>query len=310
MTKKLPIRRGAFTLIELLVVIAIIAILASMLLPALSKAKTEAKKAQCLSNNKQWGLAEQMYTADNRDRIAADGWGSANTGNGQTGYPNYSQPLGWGTPDDPLAWFNLLPPYVNEHPLTWYHKNIPPGANQNYQKFPFPGYTGSPIWHCPDATMSLSDAKKPTIGYGGYFSMVQNLDLRRAIGTATSATDLGTDYASTDLVNGYPTTLKLTTLGKPVGPSVLVLFFDAAFDPTHELVNDSPQYNSVNPSVRFVTLADRHNHGSVINFCDGHSKFYTRKSALGNAGPWTSGSIEPTNSEIMWNPAHRTFLGY
>jgi len=99
--RRVPSVRAGFTLIELLVVIAIIAILAGMLLPALSKAKEKGHEVKCLSNNRQLTLGTTLYTGDNDDKYF---WGrDINGANGAGGVATANQPD---------AWHIVLAPYV------------------------------------------------------------------------------------------------------------------------------------------------------------------------------------------------------
>ena len=76
--------RQGFTLIELLVVIAVIAILAALLLPALASAKAKALQTQCINNQRQIGLAYQMYADDNRNSLPIhQDWASEGGGDGK-----------------------------------------------------------------------------------------------------------------------------------------------------------------------------------------------------------------------------------
>jgi prepilin-type N-terminal cleavage/methylation domain-containing protein len=273
--------RQAFTLIELLVVIAIIAILAAMLLPALTKAKQKAQRVNCTNSMKQWGLGQYLYAGDNQDILANDGMGTSGLYAPDGAYGGYTT----GTPDDPRAWFNVIPPSVGERPLSYYY-HLPGGVP--YNKMPCPGTaSGTKIWHCPSAVMTSTDASAVSgNGQYGFFSFADNIDLK------TSAKNAGAIYPDW-----------MPKLGALPKASATVLMFDVVFNPKTEVVNASPQFNSVNPANRFKSIGIRHEKGTVINFCDGHSSYF-KISAVTNGWDGISGH-EPTNPDIIWDWSKR-----
>jgi len=261
-------RLRAFTLIELLVVIAIIAILAAMLLPALARAKSKAERANCLSNCRQWGLSMHLYAGDNKDGMPRDGMSSAGV------YPGSN-----GAEHDMNAWFNLLPPFVAEKTLSEYASA--PGGNMA-AKLPFPGGKGK-IWHCSSAKMTADDvAAVAGGGAHGFFSYVMNIDLKKQ--TETSNVE-------------YPRMRKIIDFKNP---AATVMQYDCVFNPRSEIVNSSPQYNSVNPANRWRSFASRHELGGDITFLDGHSKYFKIRYVTNGAA-----SYEVRLPDIIWNDPYR-----
>ena len=95
MFRSLSVRtRSAFTLVELLVVIGIIALLISVLLPALSKARRDANRAKCLSNLRSMQIAQTLYAAENRGYLVQAGMAH-----------------GGAHANEELTWFNVLERY-------------------------------------------------------------------------------------------------------------------------------------------------------------------------------------------------------
>ena len=135
-----------FTLIELLVVVSIIALLLSVLVPSLSKARKQARRVVCSNNLHNWGLAVNMMVADNKGKLL----GTSQFG-GPSPYPNHL--------------------YIQKMPFP-YDKNVSLEVLNDYIKgFDFEKKTMSNVWMCPDSAADASKLFEVLLQANAWFAM-------------------------------------------------------------------------------------------------------------------------------------------
>ena len=198
--------RGAFTLIELLVVIAIIAILAALLLPALAAAKRKAYVINCIANQKQTGLALQMYFNDFNDRCPP-GSGSRNPpGPGVEAGLTYGQVPVYNNSGNCRKW---LPVYIYSYLSLPDPKAIGTASNFVVQVFICPAYTS--IWAPGNVDMGTPLTDPSSDNYQSYAA-------NSAMGSYAVNLGTGANGAKDLLKAAFPPGNKMGTGGYQLGP--------------------------------------------------------------------------------------------
>jgi len=286
-------RHCGFTLIELLVVIAIIAILAAMLLPALSKAKQKAQAIGCMNNNKQLTLAWIMYADDNSDQLAPNE------------FP-YNGPgfFGYATPDKMRNWvvgtmaipFDRLNPIILTAPqslLYAYAKSVNvykcPADNLLVQgrvasrNFSMNNAVGTRWWNTPSGGGQNKGPAGSPVGGGWLSSTYADPDPNWiTFGKSSQMTRPGPANTWV-LIDENPLT---------INDGLFAVSMPANNDPANTYLVDYP--------------GSSHNLAAGLSFGDGHSEIHKWKdprtySVPSGTGPGlVAAGPSPKNEDVMW----------